>query len=127
MVRLRTGERFDRREGIWTSISLMGEARSVASSALINGRIYIVGGCDGEATNTVEMLEILKYDTYFPFHLLEMFFRYEPRMDEWSAGPAMNSERTNLSVVFDGHRYLYAIGGRSGGTLTEFVFLFPFF
>ena len=67
MVRLRTGERFDRREGIWTSISLMREARSIASSALINGRIYNVGGCDGEATNTVEMLEILKYDTYFPF------------------------------------------------------------
>ena len=55
IVRLRTGERFDRREGIWTSISLMNEARSVAGAALINGRIYVVGGCDGEAMNTVEM------------------------------------------------------------------------
>ena len=46
-------------------------------------------------------------------------------MNLWNEGPAMNLARTNLSAVYDGHRYLYAIGGRSGGTSTEFVFLFP--
>ena len=54
-VRLRSGERYDRREGYWTNISPMNEARSVAGCALIDGRIYLVGGCNGEATNTVEM------------------------------------------------------------------------
>ena len=54
-VRLRSGERYDRREGHWTNISPMNEARSVAGCALIDGRIYLVGGCNGEATNTVEM------------------------------------------------------------------------
>ena len=43
-------------------------------------------------------------------------------MNLWNEGPAMNLARTNLSAVYDGHRYLYAIGGRSGGTSTEFVF-----
>lgn len=52
-----------------------------------------------------------------------LFYRYEPRMNEWSTGPSMNLARTCHSVVFDGRRYLYAIGGRSGGSSIGFVFV----
>ena len=48
-------------------------------------------------------------------------------MNLWNEGPAMNLARTNLSAVYDGHRYLYAIGGRSAGTSTEFVLVSIFF
>jgi N-acetylneuraminic acid mutarotase len=95
---LRAGEatgdswRFDPAVGRWEEIAPMPTARGEGGVAVVDGRIYVIGGRGGGATlDTVES--------------------YDPRTDSWSEHASMPTRRNHLAVAVD-RGLIYALGGR---------------
>ena len=110
-------ERFDQRVGNWEYIAPMSNRRYGAGAAVLDGKIYVAGGYNGNFLNTVEMFEftfLLNLLTYYPFALSTFTFSYDPRANAWSPGPSMNNAREFHGLVSDGSR-LFAIGGQGDG------------
>jgi hypothetical protein len=84
-------EVYDTATDTWTTRAPMPTARNVLAAAVLNGKIYALGGWTGtEVTSRVEV--------------------YDPRTDTWSTGRPMNAPNSALSAaVLDGK--LYAMGG----------------
>ena len=78
----------------WTTLAPMITGRTGANAAVIDGKIYVVGGMDaaGASLSSVEV--------------------YDPATNAWSSAPAMSTRRDNPGVVaIDGK--LYVFGGRT--------------
>ena len=50
-------EQFDQRVGYWEYIAPMSNRRYGAGAAVLDGKIYVAGGYNGNFLNTVEMFE----------------------------------------------------------------------
>ena len=85
-------------EGTWTRKADMPTARSLLSTSVVNGKIYAIGGWDGQILAPVE--------------------EYDPATDTWIEKAPMPATRDHLSSnVVNGK--IYAIGGySSGGTVS---------
>src|SRR5438270_12703292 len=80
--------------GVWFRAAPMPSARQEISTAVINGRIFVIGGFDsaGASTSTVEV--------------------YDPTTNSWSsAAPIPMATNHNAAAVAAGK--LYAFGGTS--------------
>jgi len=77
----------------WTTGANAPTARAQASAGVIGGKLYVIGGDNGQAI----------------FSRLEI---YDPKTDRWSSGADMPTVRFDASVGVIGDR-LYVIGGKA--------------
>jgi N-acetylneuraminic acid mutarotase len=92
-VRVKAGE--ESHEGMWMLKTDMPTARFIAGSAVVDGKIYVVGGAprSGGITNIVE--------------------EYDPAADTWTRRANMPTSRQGVcAAAVDG--IVYAIGGNGG-------------
>ncbi len=77
--------RLDPRENKWTAVTPMVTKRLNCGSAVLNGCIYVAGGCNSEsrALSSVEC--------------------FDPRTEQWSDAAAMNSRRSGVCDHFRLH------------------------
>ena len=72
---LNTVEQFDQRVGYWEYIAPMSNRKYGAGAAVMDGKIYVAGGLNGNYLNTIEMFEFitllvfLLYLITYPFAL----------------------------------------------------------
>ncbi|XP_056389057.1 actin-binding protein IPP isoform X1 [Hyla sarda] len=90
-------ERFDTFSQYWSTVSSLHQARSGMSAAVLEGRIYVVGG---EKDSMI-------------FDCVEC---YDPVTKQWSAVPSMNQPRCGLGVC-SCHGAIYAMGGWVGAEI----------
>ena len=87
-------ERYDPVANAWEAVAPMASARRWIAVAVLDGKLYAVGGYDGDCLSSVE--------------------RYDPALDAWEEVAPMAEARNVLAVaVLDGK--LYAVGGFSDG------------
>lgn len=85
----------DVNDGVWSKVAPMPTNRGFLGTAVVDGRIYVIGGSPNmkeydAATNVVEV--------------------YDPVADQWSFAPPLSVARADLTAsVVDGR--IYAIGG----------------
>ena len=85
-------------KGSWVQKAPMSTARKWFQTAVVNGKIYAMGGTD-------------EYDGYS--HGLSTVEEYDPMLDHWAKKAPMLSTRLNFRTeVIDGK--IYAIGGFNG-------------
>lgn len=89
-----TIEKYDLRTNSWTQVANMSGRRLQFGVAVIEDKLYIVGGRDGLKTlNTVEC--------------------FDPKKKSWNLMPPMSTHRHGLGVgVLEGP--MYAVGGHDG-------------
>ena len=88
-----TVEEYDPMTDAWTTRSPMPTARWLFSTAVVDGRIYAVGGTGGWPTSAFRTVE-----------------EYDPMTDTWTTRSPMPTARTAFSTaVVDGK--IYAVGG----------------
>lgn len=80
----------------WRSHAPMPTPRSSFGTAVVDGRIFVVGGT---ATDTRQALGVVEV--------------YDPRTDSWQARAPMPTPRSQVAVVFAAGK-IYAIGGNAG-------------
>jgi N-acetylneuraminic acid mutarotase len=82
-------------EGTWTQKADMPTARSIAGSAVVDGKIYVIGGAP------------------VPFGLCAVVEEYDPATDTWTRRADMPTARQGVvAAAVDG--IIYAIGGWKG-------------
>jgi len=87
---------FDPATGLWTAKAPLSAARSDLTVAVVNDKLYAIGGQDGTYLQTVE--------------------EYDPLLDAWTSKTPMPTARANaVSVVFEGK--IYVAGGDNGTAL----------
>ncbi|XP_065069986.1 kelch-like protein 20 isoform X2 [Rhopilema esculentum] len=92
--KLKSGERYDPKEGKWKPIADMNVRRWGADVAALGPYLYICGGSDDQSRlNTVE--------------------KYDPFNNVWIPVPAMTTNRNGVGVAA-GHGRIYAVGGFDG-------------
>ena len=91
-------EFYDPVEDRWHGIRPLYEHRSLHTSAVLNGKLYVIGGRNGmNDTRTDSVL------------------RYDPEEDAWDEGAGMNLAREgHASVVLHGMIYVMGGVGRDG-------------
>jgi N-acetylneuraminic acid mutarotase len=89
-------EQYDPIADKWTQKANMPTARG-ASTAVVNGRIYAIGGHEGKMDQALATVE-----------------EYDPITDSWTKKNDMPTARSNLSTCAVNGR-IYAIGGNMGG------------
>ncbi len=96
---LATVEEYDPTADTWVTKASMPTARTWPGvAAANNGKIYVIGGFDGNRSlPTVE--------------------QYDPATDTWTRKADMPTPRWNLGVVTASDGKIYAIGGQSDGSL----------
>ena len=83
--------------GQWSTLPAMSVARYWATAVALNGRLYVVGGCDGNATvTTVE--------------------EYDPTLRRWRTLAGLPTARWQPGAGAIGGK-LYAVGGGGDSTL----------
>ncbi|XP_068095597.1 actin-binding protein IPP [Hyperolius riggenbachi] len=90
-------ERFDTFSQYWSTVSSLHQARCGMSAAVLEGRIYVVGG---EKDSMI-------------FDCVEC---YDPVSKQWTAVPSMNQPRCGLAVC-SCHGAIYAMGGWVGAEI----------
>jgi len=88
---------FPIKEFPWTTKSPMPTPRLEFSSAVVNGKIYIIGGRDATDPNT-------------PKQVVSTVEIYDPATDSWATGPSLPTALANqMTIAVNGK--IYAIGG----------------
>jgi N-acetylneuraminic acid mutarotase len=88
---------FPIREFPWTTKIPMPTPRLEFSSAVVNGKIYIIGGRDANDPNT-------------PKQVVSTVEIYDPATDSWATGPSLPTALANqMTIAVNGK--IYAIGG----------------
>ena len=91
-------EVFDPSTNAWSAPTTTGSftARVLHTSAVVNGKIYVMGGCDGAATNYINNLEV-----------------FDPSTNEWNSPKVSGtfSPRYGLTSCVINNK-IYAFGGR---------------
>ena len=82
-------ERYDPQTNTWEMLSPMSEARQGVASAVLNGKVYAIGG---QELSSVEV--------------------YDPSTESWSSGVALPSEVNHGTTITAGGK-IYLIGGRN--------------
>jgi N-acetylneuraminic acid mutarotase len=82
-------ERYDPETNTWEILSPMSEARHGVASAVLNGKVYAIGG---QGLSSVEV--------------------YDPSTESWSSGVALPSEVNHGTAITVGVK-IYLIGGRT--------------
>uniref|UniRef100_UPI003467EED4 SAKe6DEtal n=1 Tax=synthetic construct TaxID=32630 RepID=UPI003467EED4 len=91
-------ERYEPERDEWHLVAPMLTRRIGVGVAVLNGRIYAVGGYDGSPDGHTHLNSVEAYD---------------PETDTWSPVAPMNTRRSGVGVaVLDGH--IYAVGGSHG-------------
>ncbi|KDR11165.1 kelch-like protein 10 isoform X2 [Zootermopsis nevadensis] len=93
-LRLSTAERYDCETDQWSLIAPMNKKRTFASAAVLNDKIYVAGGDDGN--NCINYLNSVEV--------------YDPDTNRWTFVAPMLFEREDFSCVAF-HGCLYALGG----------------
>ncbi|GBP46686.1 Ring canal kelch homolog [Eumeta japonica] len=93
---IRHAESLDLEESRWRPVAEMLTRRCRAGLAVVEGRVYAVGGFNG--TLRVRSVDV-----------------YDPTTDTWSFGPSMRARRSTLGVAVLEHQ-IYAVGGFDGTT-----------
>jgi len=101
--------------GTWSDSVAMPEARAEMAVAVVNQRIYVMGGnSDGLTVNGLQTSLI-----------------YDTTTKAWSTGPNLDRERFSAAAV-ELYGYIYLIGGRGGtnaytweGTLDSMIVINP--
>ncbi len=81
----------------WTSHAPTPTPRWYPGSALLNGKIYVIGG----------------QDSTYPYQSLNTVEVYDPAQNIWETKAPMNVDRWGLAVAVVNDK-IYAIGGRTG-------------
>lgn len=103
--RLNSVEKYDYKTNQWLQSSPMNLARSDASAATYDNKIYIAGGLNEHVQNTVEF--------------------YNPVDDTWTFIQPMQYQRNSLSLIlYSG--YLFALGGTNGSSRLNTVERYDF-
>jgi len=88
---------YDPELGLWSTLATIPNPRYGAACAVVDGRVYLVGGLPRQPANFV----------------LRAVDVYDPTTDSWSQAAPMLADRYSLAATaLDGQ--LYAIGGRNG-------------
>ena len=83
-------------QGKWTNKADIPEARKHIDSVEVNGKIYVIGGCDSA------------------FNVSSITFEYDPLKDEWKEKADMPTAREGVCLsLLDGK--IYVIGGEASG------------
>jgi hypothetical protein len=93
--------------GAWTTRpSVMPHPRLQSAAAVLDGKIYIVGGWDGDTRGLLSSMDV-----------------YDPSLDSWTTGVPMPTARRILgAAVVD--NALYAIGGEAQVTTVDQQFIY---
>jgi N-acetylneuraminic acid mutarotase len=100
---------YDPAADAWRARAAMPTARGAAGAAVVNGRIYVVGGA-GPLPNSRE--GVIRPGS--PQRSLDVLEEYDPVANRWRARTPMPVARNHLAVENVGGK-VYAIGGRLGG------------
>ena len=87
-------------ESHWARGPILEMARDDFGIAVVDGRIYVLGGMTGARGNKLDSVEV-----------------YEPGAGAWVAGPVMPEARSSLSAAAVGP-VIYALGGALGDEST---------
>ena len=99
-ISLDSAECFDPATGMWSPIARMPKAKYNASTAVLDGLIYVAGGCDSCDDDVSQTLRCMA--------------RYDPRSDSWETCKKMKHARWDPGMAaLDGK--IYVAGGNSGG------------
>lgn len=79
--------------GPWRTQAVLDTPRDDFGTAVVGGRIWVVGGMTGERAHKLASVEV-----------------YDPQTDSWSAGPPMPNGRSSVGATRVGD-VVYAIGG----------------
>lgn len=93
---IRSVECYDFKEERWYQVAEMPTRRCRAGLAVLNGKVYAVGGFNGS-------LRVRTVDVY------------DPVLDQWSSCANMEARRSTLGVAVLGD-LIYAVGGFDGST-----------
>ena len=97
---LNTVEEYDPNTDNWTEKAGMPTARYGAGATVLNGKIYVVGGCDEEQQlNCVEV--------------------YDPQADTWETKTGMSTARLYPGVI-EANGVIYAVGGLDQNTVEKY-------
>lgn len=80
-------------EGFWTIKALMPTARNAPGVAVVNGKIYAIGGYNGSYLSTNE--------------------EYDPATDTWTTKASMPTPRSSFAIAVVQNK-IYVIGGTTG-------------
>jgi hypothetical protein len=96
-------ERYDSTSNTWETLNSMSVARHGVASAVLNGKLYAIGGVN---LNTVEI--------------------YDPSTDSWTAGTSLTSEVNHGNAITVGGK-IYLIGGinASGQSINQVLCFDP--
>jgi N-acetylneuraminic acid mutarotase len=85
------------RRGTWRTLAPMPTPRSEVAVAAVGGKIYVVGGFegDGSTSDTVEV--------------------YDPATDTWTQAPPLPEGRHHAAAIGVADIFLFVIGGFGGG------------
>nr|7ONA_A Chain A, SAKe6AC [synthetic construct] len=95
---LNSVEAYDPETDEWSFVAPMTTPRSGVGVAVLNGRIYAVGGYDGSPDGHTHLNSVEAYD---------------PETDEWSFVAPMTTPRSGVGVAVLNGR-IYAVGGYDG-------------
>ena len=90
-----TTERYDTRTGQVDILAPLPTPRRLAASALMNGKLYVIGGSADTAQTETDIVEV-----------------YDIKSGTWTTGPSMPTPRECALAVKD--NMIYAIGGYNG-------------
>ena len=93
---LNSAECFDTQQCTWSLIPPMKKRRKYSGVAVMGGRVYVFGGCDGSTTHTSAEV-------------------YDPVMDQWAFAAPLLCPRSGMGVAVL-HGFIYVIGGSNNGT-----------
>lgn len=100
---LSSAEAMDVREGVWRPVAGMSTRRSSVGVAVLDGKLYAVGGYDGASRQCLHTVE-----------------RYDPAADAWEPAADMGARRSGAGVGVAGGA-LYAVGGHDGPAVRRSV------
>jgi len=135
-------ERYDPATNAWEAVAPMATARCNFAMAVVDGKLYAVGGYDSDYFSSVERYDsaLDAWEAVAPMTVRRVAFgvavldgklyavggsagngghrssveRYDPALDAWEAVAPMAAARCHLAVaVLDGK--LYAVGGQDAG------------
>jgi N-acetylneuraminic acid mutarotase len=81
---------------VWTNLAKLPQPQCEAATAVLDGKIYVLGGWTSNSNNTWDAVQI-----------------YDPTLDKWSAGPRMPVAVNHAGAAVAGGK-LYVVGGFLG-------------